>query len=311
MHAAAISPRGGVAPKTTCLRGQSIIEYVLIIAIIGLVIVFAGPGVAGSIRNQFNLVGNTVDSGTGGDSFMNAEDKAHQEAMKNIAAKDAKDWTIDELKAVSTDISKNGTSSVVYAKAKAALGSYLWSVKLNNGHSLGFCIVGINHDDLADGSGKAGLTFSTDLFEYRYGKVRMNPSGATGGWDKSELRQRLNSGDLWNLFPADFTKHIVTVKKPTVNTGDSEPTISLDKMFLPSRTELYGDVDSDGTQYEYYAKWGVSKNDCRKAFAGTQFFMRAEHPTYPGMFGCPWISDGSPDYNSQSEKLVANPYFCF
>lgn len=46
MHAAAISPRGGVAPKTTCLRGQSIIEYVLIIAVIGLVIVFAGPGVA-------------------------------------------------------------------------------------------------------------------------------------------------------------------------------------------------------------------------------------------------------------------------
>lgn len=37
---------GGVAPKTTCLRGQSIIEYVLIIAVIGLVIVFAGPGVA-------------------------------------------------------------------------------------------------------------------------------------------------------------------------------------------------------------------------------------------------------------------------
>ena len=30
-------------------EGQSIIEYVLIIAIIGLVIVFAGPGVAGAI----------------------------------------------------------------------------------------------------------------------------------------------------------------------------------------------------------------------------------------------------------------------
>lgn len=57
MHAAAFSPRGGVAPKTTRLRGQSIIEYVLIIALIGLVIVFAGPGVAGAIRNQFNLVG--------------------------------------------------------------------------------------------------------------------------------------------------------------------------------------------------------------------------------------------------------------
>lgn len=58
---------GGVAPKTTLLRGQGIIEYVLIISVIGLVVVFAGPGVAGAIRNQFNLVGSTVDSGaTGG-----------------------------------------------------------------------------------------------------------------------------------------------------------------------------------------------------------------------------------------------------
>ena len=55
---------GGVAPETTRLRGQSIIEYVLIIAIIGLVIVFAGPGVAGAIRNQFNQVTNTVNSGS-------------------------------------------------------------------------------------------------------------------------------------------------------------------------------------------------------------------------------------------------------
>lgn len=57
MHAAAINLRGGVASETTRFRGQSIIEYVLIIAVIGLVIVFAGPGVAGAIRNQFNLVG--------------------------------------------------------------------------------------------------------------------------------------------------------------------------------------------------------------------------------------------------------------
>ena len=66
MHAAAINLRGGVAPETTRFRRQSIIEYVLIIAVIGLVIVFAGPGVAGAIRNQSNLVGNTVNNGTVG-----------------------------------------------------------------------------------------------------------------------------------------------------------------------------------------------------------------------------------------------------
>lgn len=151
---------GGVAHKTTRLLGQSIIEYVLNIALIGLVIVFAGPGVASAIRNQFNQVTNTVDFGTDGGNFMSAEEKAYQEAMKNIASKDAKDWTLDEQKAAATDIAKNGTSSPIYAKAKATMdaGTKL-SVKLTNGKTLEYRIIDLNHDDLADGSGKAGLTF--------------------------------------------------------------------------------------------------------------------------------------------------------
>lgn len=53
MHAAAVNLRG-VSPRGTLLRGQSIIEYVLIAAVISLVVVFAGPQVSGAIRNQFN-----------------------------------------------------------------------------------------------------------------------------------------------------------------------------------------------------------------------------------------------------------------
>ena len=58
---------GGVSPRNTLrLRGQSIIEYVLIAAVIGLVVVFAGPQVSGAIRNQFNQVSTTLNSGTNG-----------------------------------------------------------------------------------------------------------------------------------------------------------------------------------------------------------------------------------------------------
>ena len=64
MHAAAFSPRGGVARRAARLRGQSTIEYVLIIAVISLVVVFAGPAVAGAIRNQFNEIANTLATGT-------------------------------------------------------------------------------------------------------------------------------------------------------------------------------------------------------------------------------------------------------
>lgn len=166
MNAAAISPRGGVSPRGTLLRGQSIIEYVLIIAVIGLVIVFAGPGVAGAIRNQFNLVGNTVNNGTtggvGGGASGGGSAGVESATVQAAIAKDAKDWTLDEQKAVAEDIAKNGTSSVVYAKAKAAMDAgTTWSIKLTNGKTLEYKIIGINHDDLADGSGKAGLTFLT------------------------------------------------------------------------------------------------------------------------------------------------------
>ena len=46
------------------LSGQGLIEYVLIIAVISLVVVFAGPAVAGAIRGQFNKIATTLTTGT-------------------------------------------------------------------------------------------------------------------------------------------------------------------------------------------------------------------------------------------------------
>lgn len=166
MHAAAINLRGGVSPRGALLRGQSIIEYVLIIAVIGLVIVFAGPGAAGAIRNQFNLVGNTVNNGTVGGVEGGASGGgsagADSATVQAAIAKDARDWTLDEQKAVAEDIAAKGEASPAYAKAKAAMDAGTkFSMKLTNGKTLEYKIIGINHDDLADGTGKAGLTFLT------------------------------------------------------------------------------------------------------------------------------------------------------
>ena len=272
MHAAALSPRGGVSPRSARLRGQSIIEYVLIIAVIGLVIVFAGPGVAGAIRNQFNQVTNTVDSGTDGGNFMSAEEKAYQEAMKTVVNKDAKDWTLDEQKAAATDIAKNGTSSVVYAKAKAAMDAGTkFSAKLTNGQTLEYKIIGINHDDLSDGSGKAGLTFLTTSTTIN---ARMNATDTNaGGWEQSELRQKMNSGEIWKLMPSDLQSKVKSVKKLTNNVGGTDKnaavTATSDKLFLLSYSEIvatpysgwsnYLWIGNEGTQYEAF-KGKVTNN---------------------------------------------------
>lgn len=282
MHAAAFSPREGVSPRSARLRGQSIIEYVLIIALIGLVIVFAGPGVAGAIRNQFNQVTNTVDSGTDGGNFMSAEEKAYQEAMKTVVNKDAKDWTLDEQKAAATDIAKNGTSSVVYAKAKAAMDAGTkFSTKLTDGKTLEYRIVGINHDDLADGSGKAGLTFEATNSALGYQKMNATNTNA-GGWEKSELRGRLNSGDLWSLLPAELQSKVKAVKKLTDNQGGGKagtPTATTDKVFLLSATEVWGDMQSDGTQYEYYKSKGVTTSNYSGASSSLNHWTRSVYPS--------------------------------
>ena len=284
MHAAAINLRGGVSPRGTLLRGQSIIEYVLIIAIIGLVIVFAGPGVAGAIRNQFNLVGNTVNSGaTGGvegGASGGGSTGADSATVQAAIAKDAKDWTLDEQKAVAEDIGARGEASPAYAKAKAAMDAGTeFSMKLTNGETLEYRIIGIDHDDLADGSGKAGLTFLTTSPNI---VSHMNATDANaGGWEKSEMRGRLNSGNLWALLPVEIQSKAKAVTKMTDNQGGGSagtPSATTDRVFLLSSTEVYGDLDSDGIQYEYYKSKGVSKANYSGASVNLGYWTRSVHP---------------------------------
>ena len=318
-------PSGGVSPRNTRLRGQSIIEYVLIIALIGLVILFAGPQVSGAIRNQFNQVANTVDAGTDGDNFMSAEEKAYREAMKSITSKDAKDWTLDEQKAAATDIAKNGTSSPIYAKAKAAMDAGTrWSIKLTDGKTMQYRIIGINHDDVADGSGKAGLTFLTITTHI---ESRMNATDTNaGGWEKSELRQKMNSGEIWNLMPQEFQSKVKSVTKLTKNADgskankDTAVTATTDKLFLLSYSEIvetphsawsgYSWIGSEGTQYEAFkGKVTNSSNPC--ITTSDIWWERSANPDSNWGF-LAINSSGWPTFSSGATNLqFIRPVFCF
>ena len=314
MHAAAINLRGGVSPRGTLLRGQSIIEYVLIIAIIGLVIVFAGPGVAGAIRNQFNLVGNTLNSGTngtagGGGATGGGSAGTDSAVVQAAVAKDAGDWTLDEQKAVAEDIAAKGEASPAYAKAKAAMDAGRgWLVKLTNGETAIYNIIGINHDDAANGNGKAGLTFKFKW--YSFGYTRMNATATNiGGWEKSELRERLNSGDLWALLPTEFAGKIKPVTKMTDNQGGGKvgaPTATTDKVFLLSSTEIYGNDGSDGTQYEYYAENGVPN---MTTWTRSVYIAKDDSDRYPGFKYC--SGDQLSAYTAEYDGVPLYASFCF
>ena len=316
MHAAAIDLRGGVSPRGTLLRGQSIIEYVLIIAVIGLVIVFAGPGVAGAIRNQFNLVGNTVNNGTTGGVEGGASGGgsagSDSATVQAAIAKNFQDWTLDEQKAIAGDIAKNGTSSIAYAKVKVAMDvGATWSVKLTNGKTMAYRIVGINHDNLADGTGKAGLTFEAANKALAYHRMNATDTNA-GGWEKSELRGRLNTGDLWSLLPSELQSKVKTVTKMTDNKGGGSagtPSATTDKVFLLSSTEVFGDLDGDGAQYEFYKSksWGSDN------FAsGYTHWTRSVCPNRSTGFYYVDFSGGKCDYDDgATHTYYVFPTWCF
>ena len=315
---------GGVSPRGTLLRGQSIIEYVLIIAIIGLVVVFAGPGVAGAIRNQFNLVGNTLNSGTTGGTEGGGSTGADSATVQAAIAKDAKDWTLGEQEAVAEDIAAKGEASPAYAKAKAAMDAGTkFSMKLTNGKTLEYRIIGINHDDLADGSGKAGLTFlttSTTIYS------RMNATDANaGGWEKSELRQKMNSGEVWSLMPSDFQSKVKAVGKLTNNVGGTDKnaavTATTDKLFLLSYSEIvptshwassYPWSSFEGTQYEAF-KGKVTQNDsgngCLKI--GPSWWERSAYPGNSGSFLLVCIHGVPSDSSVATGSFRVCPAWCF
>lgn len=312
---------GGVSPRGALFRGQSIIEYVLIIAVIGLVIVFAGPGVAGAIHNQFNLVGNTLNSGTnggteGGGASGGGSTGADSATVQAAVAKDAKDWTLDEQKAVAEDIAAKGEASPAYAKAKAAMDTGTkFTMKLIDGQTLEYRIIDINHDDLADGSGKAGLTFlttSSDIWS------TMNATDTnSGGWERSELRAKMNSGEIWNLMPSDFQSKVKTVRKLTHNVGGTETyagvTATSDRLFLLSHSETgfnsdngwassYTWTSSEGTQYEGFQ--GKATTD------SPEFWERSSCPGASDSFLCVLCGDSSIGRETSCEMDVC-PAWCF
>ena len=124
-------------------------------------------------------------------------------------------------------------------------GTAFKTVKLKDGTVSRAYIAGFNHDDRADGKGKAGITF---LFggESLFKSVMVKDGGDECGWENTDLRKSLDKKVLDNL-PKDLKKSIVKVNKITNNIGEtSDPssvTTTEDSIWLPSLTELYGKED--------------------------------------------------------------------
>ena len=122
-------------------------------------------------------------------------------------------------------------------------------------------IIGKNHDDYADGSGKAPLTFQ--LHDCYADKKQMNSSGTNaGGWTSCDMRQTHLPAILAKM-PTEVQNGIREVNKLT-SAGNQSTAIDTtgDKLFLLSEIEVFGITgysrSGEGTQYDYYKEDGRS-----------------------------------------------------
>lgn len=103
-------------------------------------------------------------------------------------------------------------------------------------------IAAFDTDDLADGSGKAPITWlATQILPT---KVCFNPAysagvegtGAEGGWGKSELRSYMNT-TIFALIPENVRNRIHAVSKKHMDGSTSVAQTTADKVWVPSVTE--------------------------------------------------------------------------
>lgn len=164
-------------------------------------------------------------------------------------------------------------------------------VMLTTGEEITLALLGFNHDDLSDGSGKAAITFGMkNLLGSRF-QMHQTESNENG-WNNSYMRNT-HMQTFYNQMPADLKPLIKTVTKTSVTKNYvSTFTRTQDKLFLFSRVEIDGPIDSnylyveEGSQYEYWTTRPAEEDRIKKLTNGTSnpyfWWTRTARMTYMG-----------------------------
>ena len=146
-------------------------------------------------------------------------------------------------------LSQNGTISDYYNVGDEK------TITLSTGEQVTLVIMGFNHDDLSDGSGKAGVTFGMkNLLAAEYSMNATNTNA--GGWNYSDMRTSTMQ-TLFSQRPPELQAMIKRVnKKSTSGNTSTAITTTSDKLFLFAYVEIDGITSAgyadEGEQYEYW-----------------------------------------------------------
>lgn len=138
---------------------------------------------------------------------------------------------------------------------------------LLTGEACQVVILDFNHDDAADGNGKAPL--SLGLKDCLETPARMNATLTNSlSWSGSELRASLQT-EFWQSLPQDLRAVIKPVKKWTGIGSPATLQQTEDAVWLPAESEIFTinngfSSPGEGVQYPYFA----AANNLRKQRAG-------------------------------------------
>lgn len=200
-------------------------------------------------------------------------------------------------------------------------------IELITGERITVVILGFNHDDKADGSGKAAITLG--LKNLMDGDFAMNLGDMNdGGWGKSRMRN-VYMQRIFKLLPEEWQNIIVPVRKRTSIGGGLQGIGEVkDKLFLFSVAEIFSPsaietsswstirdnallYKAEGKQYAYYAELIgdadpdsandlLIKNGSNGAGSANYWWLRSTHPTASTYFHC--IVNGGDVGNSYADN---------
>lgn len=182
---------------------------------------------------------------------------------------------------------------------------------LINGTNYRIDIIGKNHDDLADGTGKAPLTFQLhDCYDETKQMNSFNTN--SGGWQNSAMRST-HLPAILNLMPAEVKAAIRDVqKKSSAGNQSSSIQTTNDKLFLLSEIEIFGSTTysfaGEGKQYAYYQ----AGNSKVKNLSGRAYYWWERSPfSNDSAYFCLVYSGGYVSANSASTSYGVAFGFCF
>lgn len=218
---------------------------------------------------------------------------------------------INKAPEILPNFADNEWSAIIYACQNNLVPSS-WVVGDNKTMNIGgtnyqIDIIGRSHDDYADGSGKAPLTFQ--MFDHYNTKYKMNDTNTNAGGWKDCIMRSTNLPAIKALMPTSVQNAIKNVNKLT-SAGSQNSTIitTQDELFLLSEVEIFGSTQSsftgEGSRYEYYSKgYSVPVFD-------DYWWLRSPKQSYSNRF-CSVNFDGAIHYNFASNTRYVLSAFCF